>query len=446
MTWLPLACCILMLFFLLASAGKLLPPTNLTVTLLDFEMNVSWIPQRENPHDTKYSVEIQEAGQSNWTTLKNCRQLSGWNCSFSFPLEFNELIKNYFVRVKAFHGGEISIADYKKSIQPYGGSLLSGPDLTVSVQKESVKVLIHHQLEPVLQNLSYSLNLTQRTPGNDLLISMVNAAVSPWTFPREQLRPGHLYCVSAAVNHRQQQQQHLASERCVFLRKTSRVEVIVRMILGTLVPLSVLTLLILVALFFYLKPRNDEADMPTVLNEVSRTTTRTMVVPTEWTVQPEMFSLEPISRTPRSCPGTTCQYASREVVPNPNRDNALPAPAAEGEGDAGLEFQGSKYHEVNDEEWSRSSVEMDSAEDIPSIGLSDGDGTSHVASSSEDDPYYRIHTDSESLEDMTEEGVTNSSEYNTMPETDNLESYLTHLSGYESRPDPCFSNNDLPPK
>ncbi|KAL4608665.1 interferon alpha/beta receptor 2-like [Arapaima gigas] len=429
------------------SFGKLSPPQNLTVALLDFKMGVSWIPGQGNSPGTKYSVEIQDldSNESQWTVVSNCTKLTAYSCYFSFPLQFDELLKHYSVRVIALQGTENSSMCYNRIIQPYGDSLLSGPRLDVDVQNELIYAKMEHLVTTVLPNITYSVNLTQRTLEKDILVITVYSTGTLWTFPSKYLDPGHFYCVSAFVNHRQQQQQHHTSQKCVFLYKPPLEKAVIQMILGTLVPLALLTLLLLVALFFYLNPRNDGVHMPSVLNEVNGTIAPTLVMPREQMAQPQLFSLESISLPSIRCPVSSCHYNSRAAIMNPNQGSTSPEPAAEGDSNAGSVSQGSEYHAVNDEEWSGSSEGLDSHEESPSCGLSDGDEASPVPSLSEDEPNYPNDTDSDSAEETQKVEALSSSGYDALSETENFECFVTPPSGYESRPDPCLCSNDRPP-
>ncbi|XP_023669400.1 cytokine receptor family member B12 isoform X2 [Paramormyrops kingsleyae] len=174
-------------------------------------------------------------------------------------------MKRYFLKIVATSGTESAEEKYPRSFQPYGDSIISAPVLKVSVPNQSIYVEMWHQLESMPFKLNYSINLTKVSQDGSIPV-VSNTTVSPWTFPTTLLSPGN-YCVSSSVFHKQQMQIHQQSKKCVSLKLPEPgyggqyLKVVVPILL-----VGSLTVLILVAVIYYTRPKPAVCDMPVLLD------------------------------------------------------------------------------------------------------------------------------------------------------------------------------------
>ncbi|XP_048839291.1 cytokine receptor family member B12 [Brienomyrus brachyistius] len=383
MTWSPVAIGFVLLFDLLNCTGELSLPQNLTVDLLDFQAYIHWSHAQGNLPDTRFTVELQECGTCSWTAIENCTQKTSTQCHFTFPMDTDELMKQYFLKIVAASGTESAEETYPRSFQPYGDSIISAPQLKVSVQNQFICVEMWHHLELMLSQLNYSINITKVTQDESVLV-VSSTAVSPWMFPTTQLPPGQ-YCVSCSVFHKQQMQIHRQSKRCVSLELPvpgsggQYLKVVVPFLL-----VGPLTVLILAAVYYHTRPKHAVRDMPMSLDPSDmKSMVTTMTLPME--VISPLLDLHALSTSMGGCSeppakklASSWNYTARGTsLYQSDISASLLSPGAEGLAESRSPSLESMYRQVLDDNLSCDLGGATHSQELPLDEL-EGDATSQA--------------------------------------------------------------------
>ncbi|KAG7483545.1 hypothetical protein MATL_G00039560 [Megalops atlanticus] len=332
----------------LMSAGRLLPPQNLTVDMLDFKGKAKWDPDPGNPPHTTYTVELQPIGEA-WT--ESCTGITATKCPLMFNLTLDDLLKSYYVRVKAMYRGESSTWTNHDTIQPYGDTLLSAPIMHLSYRERNISIHIDmpQSVLTVRPQLKYFIQVFEETDWLNVSGKCIKGESGESSRVCMNLTPGQNYCVKAsAVLAQQQRKQHLYSRDCISLPNEASA-ILWHAVMGALLLLAVIVTLTLAALHYYLKPRASELHMPKSLKMVRGASGAVATILSEVPILTMYLwhtsaSLESCVTPPGKQPFVPCEYELRswhigdeesighsDVLPGPTEQEStgnqlLPAP------------------------------------------------------------------------------------------------------------------------
>ncbi|XP_026777648.3 cytokine receptor family member B12 isoform X2 [Pangasianodon hypophthalmus] len=254
----------LLLNYLVSSEGALSPPLNLSVELLDFKALARWLPGRGNPKGTRYSLEFIDIGHfsvSPWYQARDCTNITSTKCYLFLN---QRILTEHFVRVAAEWKEEQSEwTCLPRSFQPYEHTILSAPNLTVSVEQHSIWISLSHPVQSLTDvRMRFSVDLYEMTSNNTAKHIAQNITTKSSRFIN---LPSGNYCINASAFLTARSKCSNNATMCVFLHQDHKEGKVWVVNVGVLLLLSIPAVIGLIIMYCYVKPYGNSY-IPKVLH------------------------------------------------------------------------------------------------------------------------------------------------------------------------------------
>ncbi|XP_076011291.1 interferon alpha/beta receptor 2-like [Genypterus blacodes] len=177
-------------------------PVNVSVTSINMEHTLSFLPGPGTPADSRFTVQVVRLSRrNNWKPVPGCLELTaGQTCNLTSA--FKDALDRYRARVQAFTSTQASNWTVSRQFQPLMDTVLGPPDVLVSgcgnclllrFRVPSTSSIHQQQLQDIYRGLVLLVRRTR--DGAQFTLKL------PYTEERvvTYLQPGVEYCVTVRV-------------------------------------------------------------------------------------------------------------------------------------------------------------------------------------------------------------------------------------------------------